>query len=134
MMKAVANLSTAQSRFADSDSPPTSQRARLQRKCACGKIAAPEGECDECRKKRLHSKEQNPEIGQSMTHGFMESRSVHDFSKVRVFSDTRAAESTRDVNAIAYPVARDGGIGKGQFPPGKSISSMTVKTTASRSM
>ena len=52
----------------------------------------------------------------------------HDFSKVRVYSDTRAAESTRDVNAIAYPVARDGGIGRGQFPPGTTPETPPVET------
>jgi hypothetical protein len=125
MMKTVANLSTAQSRFADSNSPTTSKLAQLQRKCACGKIAGPEGECDECRKKRLHSKAQSPEFGRRPTaHGFMESRSTHDFGKVRLSSDTRAAESIRDVNAIAHPVARD----RGQFPPDTTPETPTVET------
>lgn len=130
MIKAVANLSTAQSRFADSDSPATSKVAQLQRKCACGKVASPEGECDECRKKRLHSKAQSSDLGHSPAHGFMESRFGYDFSKVRVFSDTRAAESTRDVNAIAHRAPRDRGIGKGQFPAGTTPETPTVETQA----
>ena len=128
MMKAVANLSTAQSRFADSDSPPTSQRARLQRKCACGKIAETKGECDDCRKKRLQSKAENSKVGHSTTRGFMEARAGHDFSKVRVYSDTGVAESARDPNAIAYPVARDAGIGRGQFPPATTSEAPPVET------
>ena len=130
MMKLLSSLSTAQSRFADSDSPTTSQRAQLQRKCACGKIAGSEGECDDCRKKRLHSKAQSSELGHSRARGFMESRSVHDFSKVRVHSDTRAAESSRDVSGIACPLPRDRGIGKGQFPPGTTPETPTVDTQA----
>lgn len=126
MMKLPSNLSTAQSRFADSNSPTTSKLAQLQRKCACGKIAGPEGECDECRKKRLHSKAQSPELERSTAHGFMRSRSSHDFGKVRVSSHVRAAESTRDVNAIGYPVARGGGTG--QFPPGTTPETPTVDT------
>ena len=115
MMKTVANLSTAQSRLADSDSAPTSQRARLQRKCACGKIAGPEGECDECREKRVHSNAQTSELGQSTSHGFMESRAGHDFGKVRVHSDTRAAESTRDITPLGNIIARDRAVETGQF-------------------
>ena len=128
MMKSLANLSTAQSHFTDSDSPLTSQRARLQRKCACGKMAGQEGECDECRKKRLHSKAQSSELGHSTAHGFMESRSGHDFGKLRVHSNTRAAESPRDGSTIAYPVARDRGIGRGQFPPATTPETPTVET------
>ena len=115
MMKTVANLSTAQSLSAESDSASTSQRARLQRKCACGKMAGPEGECDECRKKRVHSKAQSSELGQSTSHGFIESRSGHDFGKVRVHSDTRAAESAWDITPLANIVARDPAVETGQF-------------------
>ncbi len=45
----------------------------------------------------------------------MESRVSHDFSKVRLYSNARAGESAREMNAIVYP--RDRGIGRGQFPP-----------------
>lgn len=78
---------------------------RLQRKCACGKIARPEGECDECRKKRFQSKAQSSEVG-------------HDFSKVRVHSDTRAAESARAMNALGNIAARDGVVEAGRFAHG----------------
>jgi len=60
----------------------------------------------------------------------MDSRS-HDFSKVRVHADARAAESMRDSNAIAYPVPRDKGSGKGQFPPpGTTSETPAVETQA----
>jgi Domain of unknown function (DUF4157) len=129
-MKAVANSSSSERSLADSSVPATSHRARLQRKCACGKMAGPTGECEECNKKRLQAKGQNAEVGQATAHGFMESRSGHDFSKVRVYSDTRAAESAPETNAFAHPVARNGGIGKGQLPPVTTPETPTVETQA----
>jgi Domain of unknown function (DUF4157) len=114
----------------DSSLPTISQRARLQRKCACGKIAGQTGECDECKKNRLHRNGQNSKVGQSTTRGLMEPRFGHDFGKVRVHSDTGTAEWARDMNPIAYPMARHGGIGKGQFPPGTTPETPTVEPGA----
>ncbi|MEK6337411.1 MAG: DUF4157 domain-containing protein [Acidobacteriota bacterium] len=48
---------------------------------------------------------------------FMEPRLGHDFSQVRVHTDTRAAESAGAVNALAYTVGRDVVFGAGQFAP-----------------
>ena len=48
------------------------------------------------------------------TREFMESRFGHDFSQVRVHTDSRAAESARSVNAAAYTVGRDVVFGAGQ--------------------
>jgi hypothetical protein len=109
--------------------------ALLQRKCACGKSGSPSlsGECEECRKNRdsairrgandyraaprsAHS--EVPSIVQEVlgspgepldqaTRDFMAPRFGHDFSKVRVHTDARAAESARTVNALAYTVGRD---------------------------
>ena len=130
MMKALATSSSSERTLGDSSVPMTSQRARSQRKCACGKEAGPTGECEECKKKRLENNEQNSGTGQSITRGFMESRAGHDFSKVRVHSDARAAESAGDGNAIAYPVPRPGGSGKGQFPPNTTPETPAVETEA----
>jgi hypothetical protein len=41
------------------------------------------------------------------TRAFMEPRFGHDFSGVRVHTDTKAAESARAVNALAYTVGHD---------------------------
>ena len=49
---------------------------------------------------------------------FFEPRFGHDFSKVRVHTDSKAAESARAVNAFAYTVGRDVVFGLGQFAPG----------------
>jgi Domain of unknown function (DUF4157) len=54
------------------------------------------------------------------TRALMESRFGHDFSRVRVHADTKAAESARAVNALAYTVDRDVVFGQGQYAPGTS--------------
>src|SRR5215212_3769005 len=97
----------------------------LQRKCACGGKPGVDGQCTECRKKQLvglqrgatdqadpfaappivHDVLRSP--GQPLdptTRAFMEPRFGHDFSQVRVYADTKAAESARAVRALAYTV------------------------------
>lgn len=110
----------------------------LQRKCACGNHTSVGGECEECRQKRedtlrraavspsplhevpsiVHEVLRSP--GQPLdaaTRAFMEPRFGHDFSRVRVHTDTKAAESTRAVNALAYTVGRDIVFGSKQYTP-----------------
>lgn len=112
--------------------------ALLPRKCACGGTLGVDGECAECRDKRLSVQRsttnpatQPPTVppiinevlhssGQPLdaaTRAFMEPRFGHDFSQVRVHTDARAAESARTVNALAYTVGRDVVFGKGQYVP-----------------
>jgi hypothetical protein len=52
------------------------------------------------------------------TRSFMESRLGHDFSQVRVHTDTKAARSAQAVDAEAYTVAQDIVFGAGRFQPG----------------
>jgi len=52
------------------------------------------------------------------TRSFMEPRFGHDFSQVRVHTDTMAAESARAVNAAAYTVGQDIVFGSGYYSPG----------------
>jgi len=47
----------------------------------------------------------------------VEPRFGYDFGEVRVHADTRAAESARAVNALAYTVGRDVVFGAGQYAP-----------------
>jgi hypothetical protein len=107
----------------------------LQRKCACGGTPGPEGECAECRRKRLQRQAEPPATpsavppavhetlgssGQPLdasTRNFMEARFGHDFGRVRVHTDARAAESARAVNAEAYTVGRDVVFGPGWYVP-----------------
>lgn len=113
-------------------------RGILQRKCACGNQAVADGECTSCSKQRMtlqrHSvgnQTQRTEVppivnevlhssGQPLdarTRAFMEPRFGHDFSHVRVHTDTKAAESARAVNALAYTVGRSMVFGSGQYQP-----------------
>ncbi|HEV2825981.1 MAG TPA: DUF4157 domain-containing protein [Pyrinomonadaceae bacterium] len=115
----------------------------LQRKCDCGTHTMG-GSCDECAKKkgslqRKASKHAQFSVVPSIVHevlaspghpldaptrAFMEPRFGHDFSRVRVHSDGRAADSARAVNALAYTVGRDVVLGEGLYRP---------ETTAGRS-
>ncbi len=113
-------------------------RDLLQRKCACGGNPGLSGECEECRKKRgdmlqrsalgggssfsappiVHNVLNSP--GQPLdaeTRAFMEPRFGHDFSKVRVHTDTRAAESASTINALAYTVGHNIVFGSEQYAP-----------------
>jgi hypothetical protein len=110
----------------------------LQRKCACGGSAGPEGECEECQQKgaalqrRASSGGATPAAAPPIVHAvlrspgrpldpstraFMEPRFGHDFGKVRVHTDQHAAESARAVNALAYTVGNNVVFGAGQYKP-----------------
>ena len=110
----------------------------LQRKCVCGSAFGPAGECEECSQKRLQ-KTGNTDLGtrndlsippivnevlrspgqplDADTRAFMEPRFGHDFSGVRVHSDSRAADSARAVSALAYTVGADVVFAEGQYAP-----------------
>jgi hypothetical protein len=111
----------------------------IQRKCACGGTPGLTGECEECRKKKLQRKTQNSGFGSRndvsvppivhevlrspgqlldpATRAFMEPRFGHDFTKVRVHTDGRAAESARSVSALAYTVGSHVVFAPGQYQP-----------------
>lgn len=108
----------------------------LQRKCDCGNHTM-SGACEECGKKKgslqrkasdhsessavpsiVHEVLRSP--GQPLdpsTRAFMEPRFGYDFSHVRVHTDTRAADSARAVDSLAYTVGRNLVFGAGQFWP-----------------
>ncbi len=52
------------------------------------------------------------------TRDFMEPRFGHDFGRVRVHADEKAAASAHAVNALAYTVGRDVVLGAGWYAPG----------------
>lgn len=54
------------------------------------------------------------------TRAALEPRFGHDFSRIRVHTDSPAAESARAVNALAYTVGDDVVFGHGQFRPGSA--------------
>ena len=120
-----------------------SRNPRLQRKCACGGVAGPDGECEACRRKRESSglsrkaahataagsltRDVSPVVKSTLsspgcpldrdTRAALEPRFGFDFSQVRVHTDATAAQSAREVNALAYTVGRDVVFGAGHYAP-----------------
>jgi hypothetical protein len=108
----------------------------LQRKCACGQHTSGGGECAECKKKRLQRRAGDgvdPGYVPGVVHDVLRSpghpldqqaRAViephfgQDFSRVRVHTDAKAADSARSVNALAYTVGQNVVFGAGQYAPG----------------
>jgi outer membrane protein OmpA-like peptidoglycan-associated protein len=107
----------------------------LQRRCACGGVPGPGGECAECMRKRLARNARGsaaPELAPPIVHEVlrspgrplepvvraqMERRLGHDFSRVRVHTDARAADSAHAVRAEAYTVGADVVFGAGRYSP-----------------
>jgi pyrrolidone-carboxylate peptidase len=102
----------------------------VQRQCSCG------GQCDDCEEKTLQRDALPGAAGMSTapasvhnvlrgsgapldsgTRSFMESRFGYDFGRVRVHTDTQAAQSARSVEALAYTVGDHVVFGSGQFAP-----------------
>src|SRR5215208_6029332 len=123
---------------AKSSSFTSARSGLLQRKCACGGTPGADGLCAECRRKRVTlqrrpfspaERSEAPPIvhevlrspGEPLdagTRAIMEPRFGHDFGRVRVHTDERAAESARAVDALAYTVGRDVVFEAGQYAPG----------------
>lgn len=116
----------------------------LQRKCACGQHTSGV-ECEECKNKRLLQRKasgQNevsevPPIvhevlrypGQPLdpaTRAFFEPRFGHDFGRVRVHTDAKAAESARALDALAYAIGRDIFFSPGRYEPGSLAGRWTL--------
>jgi len=108
----------------------------LQRKCSCGGSGHAEGECEECRKKEMLQRRATglttpsfvPAIVQDVlgspghpldaaTRAYFEPRFGHDFGRVRIHSDARAAESAQAVNALAYTVGNHISFGAASYHP-----------------
>lgn len=118
--------------------PSSRALGQLQRKCACGNQTHGDEECQACQQKRLslqrkrshqaepgeipaivHEVVQSPgEPLDSKTRAFFEPRFNHDFSRVRVHTDTRAANSAEAVNALAYTVGQNIAFASQQYAPG----------------
>lgn len=113
------------------------QSLSLQRACACNGSSGPSGGCAECRNKgtalRTAASSSRRELAPPIIHDVlrstgqplessvrksMERRFGHDFSRVRINTDSRANESAGSVNALAYTVGRDMVFGRGQYVPG----------------
>jgi Domain of unknown function (DUF4157)/Lysine-specific metallo-endopeptidase len=116
--------------------PLTTSVSHLQRKCSCGGSGE---ECEACKEKRekerlqrkprtngptggvpalVHEVLRSP--GQPLDEGiqsFFAPRFAYDFSRVRVHTDERAAESAHSMHALAYTVGNRIVFGNGQYAP-----------------
>jgi len=122
---------------ADAANLNASGNQSVQRKCSCGKTPGQGCGCDK-RKKQLslkrynassHSPAEAPQSvdevlnssGQpldSATRAFMEPRFGYDFAGVRVHTNSTAARSASDVNALAFTIGSHIAFGSGQYAPG----------------
>jgi hypothetical protein len=106
----------------------------LQRRCACGGTPGPDGKCAACEQRRLQrqSRRVAPSVAPPIVHEVlrssgeplepaaraeMETQFGHDFSRVRVHTDERAADSAYAVAARAYTVGRDVVFARGAYAP-----------------
>jgi hypothetical protein len=121
---------------------PTGSSGLLQRKCACGDTPGVDGQCAECRAKQLLGVQRSPQEGpggrsgpsevpavvhevlaspgqplDAATRAFTEPRFGHDFSRVKVHADSKAAASAESVNALAYTVGRHIVFNREQYAP-----------------
>jgi Domain of unknown function (DUF4157)/Lysine-specific metallo-endopeptidase len=120
----------------------SSSDATLRRKCACGRSSQGTDECEECKKKhegrvqRAATQTSGPCVAPAIVHevlkssgrplgsegrAFFESRFGHDFSRIRVHADARAAESARSLNALAYAVGNDIVFDTGRYAPETAV-------------
>lgn len=137
MYAATANLPVVTNLPAKASLLKPSARALLQRTCACGEAPGLDDQCDECRQnglglQRLAASSGGPRVAPPIVHDVLRSpgqpldpktRAIfephfgHDFGKVQVHTDSRAAESARAVEARAFTVGRNIVFGSGQFAP-----------------
>jgi Domain of unknown function (DUF4157) len=109
----------------------------LQRKCACGGTPGVDGECAACRAKRLARQRQGtgavqPDqasasvqhagavVGRSLeagTRASMEGHFGHDFSRVRIHTDSTSARAARSLDAHAYTVGQNIYFASGRYDP-----------------
>lgn len=135
----------AQTRAGQTHAPQARVRhGVVRRKCACGGGAGPTGECDACRVKREASLRRMPLDGaeggaphdappivyevlnsggrplDAGTREFFGARLGHDFSRVRLHTGPRAAQSAALLHADAYTVGHDIVFSAGRYAPGTS--------------
>jgi len=107
------------------------------RRCACGGLVGADGLCSQCRAKRRSALRRSPAgrapgIAPPIVHDVLrspgrpldasarraaEGRLGHDFGRVRVHTDARAAESAAAVGAAAYAVGDAIVFGRGAYAP-----------------
>jgi len=115
---------------------PATSVPTIQRKCACGGEAGPDGECAACKARRAAVQRQaaaagRPEQlpgsvqtalssggGQALppaTRAPLEEKMGADFSGVRVHTGSQAARAAKDIDAHAFTHGQDVFFGEGKF-------------------
>src|SRR5262249_36875483 len=106
----------------------------VQRRCACGGVPGPEGECAACRTKRLRPQRSatlaspvalRAEVAPSSagrpldasTRSAMETAFGHDFGGVRVHTDVSGGRAADALDAHAYTVGSDIYFAAGRYEP-----------------
>jgi proteasome lid subunit RPN8/RPN11 len=98
--------------------PASTAATRGRRRCACGGThVGLDGECAQCRAKRLARQREASRPLDASTRTLMEARFGHDFGRVRVHTGPEAATSARSLGATAYTVGRDVLFGAGRYAP-----------------
>lgn len=131
---------TAEVKDAAAVSPPTGDMM-LQRKCDCGNHTIAGGQCASCKTasdSRLdqsivnekpvkevpsHVREVLRSSGEPLDKSVradFEPRLGHDFSRVRVHTDDKAAASAKSIRALAYTMGDHIAFGRGKFAPGSN--------------
>ena len=87
------------------------RKGLVQRTCACGGMPDLPGECEKCRRKRLTPQPSLRQVqrttGQPLepaTRAFIETRFGHDFSRLRIYTNNRAADTASTPLAVVQPV------------------------------
>jgi len=118
-------------------SPMQGMRGIVRRTCACGGTPGVDGECATCRAKRLARQRQGVSSGQpghgsaivqeagsaagraldAATRASMEDHFGHDFSRVRIHTDSTSARAARSLDAHAYTVGQNIYFAAGRYDP-----------------
>lgn len=122
----------------DKSSPMVFSQGFIQRKCACGKQTPGGEECSLCKLKRLRLQKRSINGGNGglenlaaaneavnsawvpldeATRSALEPYFGHDFSRVRIHTGMKSAESAKAENALAYTAGNDIVFGAGQYAP-----------------
>lgn len=96
------------------------QESHAPRRCSCGGLVGPMGECDACRRRRI-SETARPSRGRPLeaaTRAEHEQRLGFDLGAVRIHDDAHADESARARGAVAYADGPDVVFRAGAYAPG----------------
>jgi proteasome lid subunit RPN8/RPN11 len=96
---------------------PGARREAGLRRCACGGAAGLDGECAQCRAKRLAQQRDAGRPIDDATRTQMETLFGRDFGGVRVHTGPEAAAAAESVDAAAFTLGRNIVFGAGRYEP-----------------